>query len=181
VKREKWPQKAAQRRAAHEFVHLSCQQFPFNVRWSDMASKGRPYRRSMEGGFEILIGRGARENDELTFAVARASDRWLHVAGGTAGSHVVIRNPEQGEIPNAVIRRAAAFAAWYSKARDRAWVEVHHCRVADVRKPKGAPPGLVQLARHERVRVKPEAPPSAGSEGDDSDNDTPSAPPNKRR
>jgi predicted ribosome quality control (RQC) complex YloA/Tae2 family protein len=145
-----------------------------------MASKGRPFRRWMESGFEILIGRGARENDELTFAVASAADRWLHVAGGTAGSHVVIRNPEHGVIPADVVRRAAAFAAWYSKARDRAWVEVHHCRVADVRKPKGAPPGLVQLARYERVRVKPEAP-SAPAEDENADADTPSTPTPKRR
>jgi predicted ribosome quality control (RQC) complex YloA/Tae2 family protein len=137
-----------------------------------MASKGRPFRRAMESGFEILIGRGARENDELTFGVASAADRWLHVAGGTAGSHVVIRNPDNGVIPAEVVHRAAAFAAWYSKARDRALVEVHHCRVADVRKPKGAPPGLVQLARYERVRVKPEAP-GAIAEDDDSDGDVP--------
>jgi predicted ribosome quality control (RQC) complex YloA/Tae2 family protein len=112
----------------------------------------------MESGFEILIGRGAQENDELTFEVASAADRWLHVAGGIPGSHVVIRNPERGVIPAEVVRRAAALAAWFSRARDRALVEVHHCRVADVRKPKGAPAGMVQLTRYERVRVKPEAP-----------------------
>jgi predicted ribosome quality control (RQC) complex YloA/Tae2 family protein len=145
-----------------------------------MASKGRPYRRSIESGFEILIGRGARENDELTFAVASAADRWLHVAGGTPGSHVVIRNPERLVVPTDVVRRAAAFAAWYSKARDRALVEVHHCRVADVRKPKGAPPGMVQLARYERVRVKPEAPGTVAE--DESDGaDPPSTPARKNR
>ena len=144
-----------------------------------MASKGRPFRSYVEDGFEILIGRGASENDELTFGVAAKVDRWLHVAGGTPGSHVVIRNPEQSEIPGAVIRRAAPLAAWYSKARNRALVEVHHCRVADVRKPKGAPPGLVQLARYERVRVKPEAP-SAGADADDADGDTPEPAPRRR-
>jgi predicted ribosome quality control (RQC) complex YloA/Tae2 family protein len=141
-----------------------------------MASKGRPFRSYLEEGFEILIGRGASENDELTFGVAAKADRWLHVAGGTPGSHVVIRNPEQSEVPSSVVRRAAALAAWYSKARHRALVEVHHCRVADVRQPKGAAPGLVQLARYERVRVKPEAPRADAEDAVDDDAREPGAP-----
>jgi predicted ribosome quality control (RQC) complex YloA/Tae2 family protein len=132
-----------------------------------MASKGRPFRRFVEAGFEILVGRGARENDELTFEVAEAADRWLHVAGGTPGSHVVIRNPERLEIPTSVILRAASHAAWYSKSRHQRWVEVHHCRAADVRKPKGAPPGLVHLNRHERVRVQPEGPRTENGDAED--------------
>ena len=127
-----------------------------------MASKGRPYRKQSIEGFEVLIGRGARENDKLTFGVAAPSDSWLHVAGGTPGSHVVIRNPEQLPLPSSVIERAASYAAWYSKARDGGWVEVHYCRVSDIRKPKGAPAGLVHLQRFKRVRVRPQAPDDDG-------------------
>jgi predicted ribosome quality control (RQC) complex YloA/Tae2 family protein len=138
---------------------------------------GRPFRRLIEGGFEILIGRGAEENDELTFHVAAPSDRWLHVAGGTPGSHVVVRNPDRANIPKAVIERAASHAAWYSKARGRGAVEVHHCKVSDIRKPKGAPPGLVHLLRHERVRVRPEPPrpEEDADDGESSDEQTPRA------
>lgn len=123
-----------------------------------MASKGRPYRTVLVEGFEVLIGRGARDNDALTFGVATGSDSWLHVAGGTPGSHVVIRNPDKVPLPSSVIERAASYAAWYSKARDGGWVEVHYCRVSDIRKPKGAPAGLVQLQRYKRLRVRPQAP-----------------------
>jgi len=123
-----------------------------------MASKGRPYRRVEVEGFEVLIGRGARENDALTFGVAKGNDTWLHVAGGTPGSHVVVRNPERQVVPRSVIEQAARFAAWYSKARDGGSVEVHYCKVSDVRKPKGAPAGLVHLSSYQRVRVRPEAP-----------------------
>lgn len=132
-----------------------------------MASKGRPYRTVLVEGFEILIGRGARDNDTLTFGVATGADSWLHVAGGTPGSHVVIRNPDKVPVPATVIERAASYAAWYSKARDGGWVEVHHCRVADIRKPKGAPAGQVQLQRYKRVRVRPQAP--EGSSATDPD------------
>jgi predicted ribosome quality control (RQC) complex YloA/Tae2 family protein len=123
-----------------------------------MASKGRPYRTLAVGGFEVLVGRGDAENDALTFEVADPHDVWLHVAGGTPGSHVVIRNPGRGEVPRLVIETAASLAAWYSKARSAAKVEVHFCRVADVSKPRGAPTGLVELSRYKSVRVKPEKP-----------------------
>jgi predicted ribosome quality control (RQC) complex YloA/Tae2 family protein len=122
-----------------------------------MASKGRPYRTLRIGAFEVLVGRGDEDNDHLTFEVAEPRDLWLHVAGGTPGSHVVIRNPEGVEVPREVVERAAAAAAWYSKARGAPKVEVHVCRIADVSKPRGAPTGLVELARWKSVKVKPDA------------------------
>ena len=83
-----------------------------------MGSKGRPYRRVEVGGFEVLVGRGDVENDVLTFEIAAPADFWLHVAGGTPGSHVVVRNPDTlTELPPAVLERAAELAAWHSKAR----------------------------------------------------------------
>jgi predicted ribosome quality control (RQC) complex YloA/Tae2 family protein len=121
-----------------------------------MASKGRPYRTVVVEGCEVLIGRGDEENDHLTFEVAAPEDFWLHVAGGIAGSHVIIRNPEKLEaLSDEIIRRAAELAAWHSKARSAGRVEVHLCRVADVRKPRGAPPGQVTLRQWRRLRVQP--------------------------
>jgi len=122
-----------------------------------MASKGRPYRTLRIGGFEVLVGRGDEDNDHLTFDVAEKKDLWLHVAGGTPGSHVVIRNPDDVEVPKDVIEGAAAAAAWYSKARAASRVEVHWCKVSDVSKPRGAPTGMVQLARWKVVKVAPDA------------------------
>ena len=123
-----------------------------------MSSKGRPFRTVEVAGFEVLVGRGDEENDALTFEVAAPEDLWLHVGGGTAGSHVVVRNPERREIPRAVLETAAAAAAWFSKARGSPRVEVHLCRACDVRKPRGAPPGLVELERWKSLKVKPALP-----------------------
>jgi len=123
-----------------------------------MASKGRPYRTINIEGWDILIGRGDEDNDHLTFNVAEPHDLWLHVAGGTPGSHVVIQNPAKGEVPRPIIERAAALAAWYSKARGAPRVEVHVCRASDVRKPRGAPKGLVELARYKSLKIRPVPP-----------------------
>lgn len=129
-----------------------------------MSSKGKPYRTLRFDGYEVLVGRGDEDNDHLTFRVAEPRDLWLHVAGGTPGSHVVVRNPEGGEVPREVVERAAAAAAWYSKARAAQRVEVHVCRVADVSKPRGAPTGMVKLARWKSVKVKPDAGKPAGED-----------------
>jgi predicted ribosome quality control (RQC) complex YloA/Tae2 family protein len=119
-----------------------------------VSSKGKPYRTVVVEGHEVLVGRGDVENDELTFEVAAPEDFWLHVAGGVAGSHVVVRNPENlDRLPRPILERAAALAAWHSKARHAGRVEVHVCRVRDVSKRRGAPAGEVELRRWDRVRV----------------------------
>ena len=121
-----------------------------------MSSKGRPYRRVVVDGFEVLIGKGDEENDLLTFEIAAPEDAWLHAGGGVAGSHVVVRNPEQLDaLPRPVLQRAAALAAWHSKARAARRVDVHVCRVSDVSKRRGAPAGEVRLKRWDTLRVGP--------------------------
>lgn len=121
-----------------------------------MGSKGRGYRQLEFEGFLILVGKADADNDRLTFGIAEPRDFWLHVAG-PAGSHVVVRNPlELDELPRPVLERAAELAAWHSKARgSRGKVEVHVCRIADVRKPRGFAPGQVQLKRWDAMRVYP--------------------------
>jgi predicted ribosome quality control (RQC) complex YloA/Tae2 family protein len=125
-----------------------------------MASKGIGWRTFEHEGFEILVGRAAKDNDRLTFGEAGPQDLWLH-ASGYAGSHVVIRNPggDREAVPRDVIERAAQLAAYHSKAREaRGKIEVHLCRVSDVRKPRGLPPGKVEIRRWEAVKVYPRNP-----------------------
>jgi predicted ribosome quality control (RQC) complex YloA/Tae2 family protein len=121
-----------------------------------VGSKGRGYLKLDFEGFEILVGKADVENDRLTFGIAEPRDFWLHVSG-PAGSHVVVRNPlGLDELPRPVVQRAAELAAWHSKSRSaRGKVEVHVCRVADVRKPKGFAPGQVLLKRWDAVKVYP--------------------------
>lgn len=128
-----------------------------------MGSKGRGHRTFEIEGFEVLVGKGDADNDRLTFGVAEPRDLWLHVAG-PAGSHVVVRKPaDLDEIPREVVEKAAQLAAWHSRARgSRGKVEVHVCRVSDVRKPRGFPPGKVLLKRWEAVKVYAREPEEGG-------------------
>ena len=96
-------------------------------------------------GFAVLIGRNARDNDRL-LREAAPNDLWLH-AKGFAGSHVIIKRGGRNEIPDAVVRRAARLAAEHSKASGERHVEVVVAEAKHVRKPKGAPPGLANVAQ----------------------------------
>lgn len=117
--------------------------------------KGAAFRSVQIEGFELLIGKGDAENDQLTFKVAENTDFWLHVAN-MPGSHVVIRNPDKvSEPPRVVLERAAELAAFHSKARDAGKVEVHWCRIADISKPRGFAPGKVILKQWKSLRVYP--------------------------
>ena len=118
------------------------------------------YRTFEHQGWEILVGKGAEDNDRLTLEVAEPDDLWLHVAE-YSGSHVVIRVPDAfGEPPHGVVQLAARLAAWHSKARgSKGKVEVHVCRAGDVRKPRGFAPGKVQLSRWSAIKVYAKEPP----------------------
>ncbi|HYR76417.1 MAG TPA: NFACT family protein [Pyrinomonadaceae bacterium] len=105
-------------------------------------------------GFEILVGRAARDNDHLTFKVAKPNDLWLHAAD-YGGSHVVVRNSTRKEIPQRTIIEAAQLAAQFSQARKDPKVEVHYTQRKFVSKPKGAAPGLVRLLRSRNILVEP--------------------------
>ncbi len=126
-----------------------------------MAGESGGWHTFQVEGFEVLVGKGARENDQLTFKVGKPNDLWLHAAG-YAGSHVLIRNPERlSRIPKEVIERAAELAVYHSKAREaRGKIEVHVCKVSDVRKPPGWPAGKVELRRWDSVKVYPKPPPT---------------------
>ena len=105
-------------------------------------------------GYEILVGRAARDNDNLTFRIAQPNDLWMH-AGDYPGSHVVVRNPTRKEIPQRTLIEAAQLAGRFSQASDDAKVVIHYTERKFLSKPKGAAPGLVRLSRFRSITVEP--------------------------
>jgi predicted ribosome quality control (RQC) complex YloA/Tae2 family protein len=108
-------------------------------------------------GYEILVGRGARDNDHLTFRVARPQDLWLHAAD-YPGSHVIVRNPQRGDVPHRTLVEAAQLAAKFSQAGADARVNVHHTQRKFVSRIKGAAPGLVRLSSFKTITAQPGEP-----------------------
>jgi predicted ribosome quality control (RQC) complex YloA/Tae2 family protein len=133
------------------------------VRQKERPAAGGPRRFTSRGGFEILVGRNARQNDELTLHTARGNDLFFHV-GGRPGAHVILRAVPGKPHPLDDLIDAAQLAVYYSlPERSRALgavgaaADVDYAPVKHVRKPRGAKPGLVLLAHHKTLRVRVEA------------------------
>ena len=118
--------------------------------------EGFPGARSYisSDGFEILVGKGAKDNDFLTFRAAKSQDLWLHAAD-YPGSHVIVKNPNRKEIPQQTLIEAAQLAAFFSQAKTEAKAAVHYTLKKFVFKPKGAVAGLVNLASFKTIMVEP--------------------------
>ena len=113
-----------------------------------------PLRVVSRDGYVIWIGRNSRQNEEVTFKRANPQDIWLH-ARETPGAHVVIRDDGR-RISEELIAQAAAVAAYYSKRRDEARVNVDYTRVKYVKAIKGAGPGMVTYRNERTLVVRPQ-------------------------
>jgi len=121
-------------------------------------NKKVPYHHFETDGWEFFIGKSDVQNDELSIHFAQPSDIWLHVAG-YAGSHGIIRRPKDKPYPQPeVLKKAAALAIWFSKAKHTSFCEVHYTEARFVRKRRHAPAGEVIAERCKTIRVAPRSP-----------------------
>lgn len=112
-----------------------------------------PFRRfTSSDGLAIYVGRNARENDELTFGLAKSDDLWLH-ARGTPGSHVVVRLEKGSDPPLETIRDAATLALLYSDLKKSGKGDVIYTRRKWVKKAKGQAPGAVTVTQEKSLHV----------------------------
>lgn len=114
------------------------------------------FRKEEFLGYEIFIGKNAKNNDELTLKLARKEDLWLH-AKDVSGSHVVVRSIPGRTVPNRVVERAAELAAWHSKRRNDSLCPVTVTSKKYVRKSKGMAAGAVVVEKESVVMVVPKA------------------------
>jgi predicted ribosome quality control (RQC) complex YloA/Tae2 family protein len=123
---------------------------------SEGAGAGRTLRHYLTSrGLSLLVGRGARENHHLTFAVARPEDLWFH-ARDVPGAHAILRDNE-GRAVAEDLREAAEVAAFFSDARGHAKVDVHVTRRKHVRPVRGGM-GRVHVSHSDTLRVAPRDP-----------------------
>ncbi|MBF4691664.1 Rqc2 family fibronectin-binding protein [Fusibacter ferrireducens] len=105
-------------------------------------------------GFEIIVGKNNKQNDQLTTKVASNKDVWLHTKT-IPGSHVIIRT-EGRDVPETTLTEAAIIAAYHSKARDSSNVPVDYTFIKNVSKPNGAKPGMVIYVQNKTLYVTPD-------------------------
>ncbi|HHX18450.1 MAG TPA: fibronectin/fibrinogen-binding protein [Clostridium sp.] len=115
--------------------------------------KSNPLKYQSSDGLIIYVGKNNVQNDILTLKTASSNDIWLHTKN-IPGSHVIIKK-EKGDIPKSTLEEAALLAAYHSKAKMSAQVEVDYTTVKNVKKPKGAKPGMVTYVSYKTIFVTP--------------------------
>ncbi|MCK4524096.1 DUF814 domain-containing protein, partial [candidate division WOR-3 bacterium] len=105
------------------------------------------------GGFKIIAGRSAVENDRITTKIASKKDIFFH-AREKHGSHIILVTG--GRIPAKVdIEYAASIAAYYSAGKHSALVSVSYTEIRYVTKKRKSKPGEVYLINEKVIFVSP--------------------------
>jgi predicted ribosome quality control (RQC) complex YloA/Tae2 family protein len=112
-----------------------------------------PRRYRTAGGLEIWVGRSDAANDFLSTRLARGKDLFFHL-DGAPGSHVVLRSEGRSDPPSEAILDACELAVHFSKAKKATRADVHVVPIRNVRKPKGAKPGLVTVHGGKTVHLR---------------------------
>lgn len=117
---------------------------------------GQPRRFLSPQGFEIVVGRNARQNEQVTFEIAGNADLWLHMRD-QPGSHVVVRSGGQ-PVSEETLRMAAQLAAYFSSARGERAAVVAYTPRRNVTRAGGGRPGQVYVRTEKTITVRAELP-----------------------
>ena len=112
-----------------------------------------PMRFESTDGFPIYVGRNNRQNDELTFKLARKDDIWCH-ASKVHGSHVIISCGGK-QPPDDTVTQAAQLAAYYSETGSGQNIPVDVTPVRQVKKAGTGKPGMVIYHTYRTAIVNP--------------------------
>ena len=116
-------------------------------------AKLAPMRFESTDGYPIYVGRNNRQNDELTFKMARKDDLWLH-ASKVHGSHVIIACAGVTP-PDNTITQAAQLAAYYAETNGGQNIAVDMTPVKQVKKIPNGKPGMVIYHSYKTVIANP--------------------------
>ncbi|MFP4330143.1 MAG: NFACT RNA binding domain-containing protein [Spirochaetaceae bacterium] len=115
-------------------------------------SRGRTGLTASSRGFTILIGRNARENDELLRRHVRGNDWWLHTRD-FPGGYVFIKAQPGKSVPLDVLLDAGNLALFYSKGRENGQGELYYTQVKHLRRAKGGKKGTVLPTQEKNLHV----------------------------
>lgn len=136
--------------------YIPAQQGTARKKKKQRTPRQKPLHLVSSDGYDIYVGRSARQNDEVTFTIGRPDDLWMH-ARGIPGAHVIVRTKD-GTIPEQTRYEAAGLAAYYSRARHDRAVEVILAPRKKVRRIPGGVPGLVSYQEDQTLLVAPREP-----------------------
>ena len=126
---------------------------PDTARRRPKTGKLAPLRFVSTDGYPIYVGRNNRQNDELTFRLARKDDIWCH-ASKVHGAHVII-SCGGTRPPDDTVTQASQLAAYYSEAGGGQNLPVDVTVVKQVKKVPSGKPGMVIYHSYRTVICNP--------------------------
>lgn len=156
--------RAARDRIAHEReeVERSTDVARLAGRWKAAVHRAQTPKEARPGlefsseGFTILVGRSAKENDELLRRHVRGNDLWLH-ARDYPGAYVFIKQIPGKSVPLEVLLDAGNLAVHYSRAKGSGQAELYYTHVKYLRRPREGKLGLVLPTQEKNLSVRIEA------------------------
>lgn len=113
-----------------------------------------PYRRFRAAdGSLIMVGKGPKDNDELTFHIARGNDLWLHISSAP-GAHVVLSCPREGMFSGEALLDAAHLALFYSSLKDEQTADVDYAHRKYISRPKSGTPGKAVMSSRKTLHLR---------------------------
>ncbi len=113
----------------------------------------QPKRYRSSADLEIWVGKNDEGNDHLTTRLARGKDLFFHLEA-SPGSHVILRTEGRTDPPQEAVLEACELAVHFSKQRKATRANVHVVPIKNVKKPKGAKPGLVYVTGGKTIHLR---------------------------
>ncbi|MGE4583864.1 MAG: NFACT RNA binding domain-containing protein [Sphaerochaeta sp.] len=104
------------------------------------------------GAFTLMVGRNAKENDELLRHYVRGNDYWMHTRD-YPGGYVFIKYNKGKSVPLEVLLDAANLAIVFSKAKKEGKADLYYTQVKHLRRAKGGKTGLVLPTQEKNLAV----------------------------
>ena len=107
-------------------------------------------------GNRLFVGRNDRQNEIVTFEIARGNDYWFHVQDA-GGSHVVALIGKKDQLKQETLLDAATLALLHSKLKSQGKGDVIYTQRKYVKKIKGGPAGKVIYSQIRTIHLQLES------------------------
>ncbi len=104
------------------------------------------------GDWQIIVGRNAKENDQILRESAKGNDLWMHTRDW-AGGYIIIKAQKGKTVPLEVLLDAGYLAVFFSKARKNNRADLYYTQVKNLRRIKGAKTGLIIPTQEKNILV----------------------------
>ncbi len=123
---------------------------------TETESNTRPGKAGLfikSGSWQIIVGRSAKENDQILRESAKGNDLWMHTRDW-AGGYIIIKAQKGKTFPLEVLLDGAYLAVFFSKARKNNRADLYYTQVKNLRRIKGAKTGLIIPTGEKNLNVE---------------------------